>query len=120
MALTVAASNCTAFPPPPDAGGAERKPENAKEEDGEEVFTVELQTGPHGLGLALVDGMVRIERRRGRRSRGSDLDCLGSALIRRQKSLVELLRSAAGGQSDQGSEPALKACPVAPAGVLEI
>lgn len=41
------------------AGGcAERKSENV-EEDREEVFTVELQRGPHGLGLALVDGMVR-------------------------------------------------------------
>lgn len=29
------------------------------EEDGEEVFAVELHRGPHGLGLALVDGTVR-------------------------------------------------------------
>ncbi|XP_034568056.1 RA_Radil_like and Myo5p-like_CBD_Rasip1 domain-containing protein [Notolabrus celidotus] len=50
------------------AGGlAERQTENKEEEDeveeeeeedeNEEVFTVELQRGPHGLGLALVDGM---------------------------------------------------------------
>ncbi|XP_059204823.1 ras-associating and dilute domain-containing protein-like [Centropristis striata] len=42
------------------AGGcAERKMENVEkeEEDREEVFTVELHRGPHGLGLALVDGM---------------------------------------------------------------
>lgn len=30
-----------------------------EEEDEQEVFTVELHRGPHGLGLALVDGMVR-------------------------------------------------------------
>ena len=30
-----------------------------EEEEEEEVFTVELRRGPHGLGLALVDGMVR-------------------------------------------------------------
>lgn len=30
-----------------------------QEEDKEEVFTVELRRGPHGLGLALVDGTVR-------------------------------------------------------------
>ncbi|XP_033944801.1 ras-associating and dilute domain-containing protein-like [Pseudochaenichthys georgianus] len=37
---------------------AERKTENEEEEEGEreEVFTVELHRGPHGLGLALVDG----------------------------------------------------------------
>ncbi|XP_068192276.1 ras-associating and dilute domain-containing protein-like [Antennarius striatus] len=35
-------------------GGAERKSDNVKEE--EEVFMVELRRGPHGLGLALVDG----------------------------------------------------------------
>ncbi|XP_072298880.1 ras-associating and dilute domain-containing protein-like [Eucyclogobius newberryi] len=35
-------------------GGAERKPED--EETREEVFAVELQKGPQGLGLALVDG----------------------------------------------------------------
>lgn len=29
-----------------------------EEEDTEEVFTVELHRGPHGLGLALVDGTV--------------------------------------------------------------
>ncbi|XP_028455577.1 ras-associating and dilute domain-containing protein-like isoform X1 [Perca flavescens] len=40
------------------SGCAERKTENVeeKEEDREEVFTVELHRGPHGLGLALVDG----------------------------------------------------------------
>ncbi|XP_070838214.1 ras-associating and dilute domain-containing protein-like [Chaetodon trifascialis] len=31
--------------------------EEEEEEDREEVFTVELHRGPHGLGLALVDGM---------------------------------------------------------------
>lgn len=31
-----------------------------EEEDREEVFAVELHKGPHGLGLALVDGTVRI------------------------------------------------------------
>uniref|UniRef100_A0A3B4ZDC8 Ras-associating and dilute domain-containing protein-like n=1 Tax=Stegastes partitus TaxID=144197 RepID=A0A3B4ZDC8_9TELE len=37
---------------------AERKTVNVEtEEDREEVFTVELHRGPHGLGLALVDGM---------------------------------------------------------------
>lgn len=45
------------------AGGcAERKTENVEEEEKEEreeVFTVELHRGPHGLGLALVDGTVR-------------------------------------------------------------
>ncbi|XP_078125386.1 ras-associating and dilute domain-containing protein-like isoform X1 [Sander vitreus] len=43
------------------SGCAERKTENVEEkeeeEDREEVFTVELHRGPHGLGLALVDGM---------------------------------------------------------------
>lgn len=39
-------------------GSAEGKTEDAQEEDREEVFTVELHRGPHGLGLALVDGMV--------------------------------------------------------------
>lgn len=39
-------------------GSAEEKTEDAQEEDREEVFTVELHRGPHGLGLALVDGMV--------------------------------------------------------------
>ncbi|KAM4598618.1 ras-associating and dilute domain-containing protein-like isoform 2-T2 [Polymixia lowei] len=34
-----------------------RNVEEADGEDREEVFTVELQRGPHGLGLALVDGM---------------------------------------------------------------
>lgn len=29
-----------------------------EEKEGDEVFTVELHRGPHGLGLALVDGMV--------------------------------------------------------------
>lgn len=39
---------------------AERKTENEEEEgEREEVFTVELHRGPHGLGLALVDGTVR-------------------------------------------------------------
>ncbi|XP_031174724.1 RA_Radil_like and Myo5p-like_CBD_Rasip1 domain-containing protein isoform X2 [Sander lucioperca] len=42
------------------SGCAERKKENVEEkeeeEDREEVFTVELHRGPHGLGLALVDG----------------------------------------------------------------
>lgn len=33
--------------------------EGEEEEDDQEVFTVELHRGPHGLGLALVDGMVR-------------------------------------------------------------
>lgn len=33
--------------------------EEEEEEDREEVFTVELHRGPHGLGLALVDGTVR-------------------------------------------------------------
>lgn len=32
------------------------------EEDRDEVFTVEIRRGPHGLGLALVDGMVRKRR----------------------------------------------------------
>lgn len=36
----------------------QRKEED--EDDRDEVFTVELMKGPHGLGLALVDGMVRI------------------------------------------------------------
>ncbi|XP_029914785.1 ras-associating and dilute domain-containing protein-like isoform X2 [Myripristis murdjan] len=43
------------------AGGcAERRKvnvEEADEEDRDEVFTVELHRGPHGLGLALVDGL---------------------------------------------------------------
>ncbi|XP_068434289.1 ras-associating and dilute domain-containing protein-like [Clinocottus analis] len=37
------------------SGGADRKWETV-EEDREEVFAVELHRGPHGLGLALVDG----------------------------------------------------------------
>uniref|UniRef100_A0AAQ6ALB0 Uncharacterized protein n=1 Tax=Amphiprion ocellaris TaxID=80972 RepID=A0AAQ6ALB0_AMPOC len=38
-------------------GNAERKTGSVEtEEDREEVFTVELHRGPHGLGLALVDG----------------------------------------------------------------
>uniref|UniRef100_A0A3Q1K9D0 Uncharacterized protein n=1 Tax=Anabas testudineus TaxID=64144 RepID=A0A3Q1K9D0_ANATE len=37
-------------------GCPERTSENVDEDRGE-VFTVELQKGPHGLGLALVDGM---------------------------------------------------------------
>lgn len=42
------------------AGGdpAEQQKDVAQEEDREEVFTVELRRGPHGLGLALVDGTV--------------------------------------------------------------
>ncbi|XP_041633774.1 RA_Radil_like and Myo5p-like_CBD_Rasip1 domain-containing protein isoform X2 [Cheilinus undulatus] len=41
------------------SGRVEKKTENdgEEEEESEEVFTVELQRGPHGLGLALVDGM---------------------------------------------------------------
>ncbi|XP_068581720.1 ras-associating and dilute domain-containing protein-like isoform X2 [Cebidichthys violaceus] len=44
-----------------DGGCADRKTENEEEEEEEEeereeVFTVELHRGPHGLGLALVDG----------------------------------------------------------------
>ncbi|XP_061567080.1 ras-associating and dilute domain-containing protein-like isoform X1 [Cololabis saira] len=39
------------------AGSSERKTGNVEaEEDREEVFTVEIHRGPHGLGLALVDG----------------------------------------------------------------
>nr|XP_033501514.1 RA_Radil_like and Myo5p-like_CBD_Rasip1 domain-containing protein [Epinephelus lanceolatus] len=43
------------------SGCADRKTDNVEEkeeeeEDREEVFTVELHRGPHGLGLALVDG----------------------------------------------------------------
>lgn len=44
------------------SGSVELKTENVEEEeeeDREEVFTVELHRGPHGLGLALVDGTVR-------------------------------------------------------------
>lgn len=46
------------------SNGAEERTGNAeekKEEDGnaEEVFTVELHRGPRGLGLVVVDGMVR-------------------------------------------------------------
>lgn len=43
------------------SGYAKWKTENVEEEDDdkEEVFTVELHRGPHGLGLALVDGTVR-------------------------------------------------------------
>ncbi|KAK2833020.1 hypothetical protein Q5P01_016909 [Channa striata] len=37
------------------SGRTERSTENV-EEDREDVFTVELRRGPHGLGLALVDG----------------------------------------------------------------
>ncbi|KAM6957423.1 ras-associating and dilute domain-containing protein-like [Aplochiton taeniatus] len=40
----------------PENGKVEGE-EESEEEDREEVFTVELQKGPHGLGLALVDGM---------------------------------------------------------------
>lgn len=41
---------------------SERKKEKEaeEEEDEREVFTVELQRGPRGLGLALVDGTVRV------------------------------------------------------------
>lgn len=40
-------------------GVAEWKKETEEgDEEREEVFTVELHRGPHGLGLALVDGMV--------------------------------------------------------------
>ncbi|KAM4530933.1 ras-associating and dilute domain-containing protein-like isoform 2-T2 [Odontesthes bonariensis] len=39
------------------SGGAERKTGTAEtQEDREEVFIVEIHRGPHGLGLALVDG----------------------------------------------------------------
>lgn len=41
------------------ASGCAEWKENMEEEDREEVFMVELHRGPHGLGLALVDGMVR-------------------------------------------------------------
>lgn len=34
--------------------------EEDDDDDRDEMFTVELMKGPHGLGLALVDGMVRI------------------------------------------------------------
>ncbi|XP_075999150.1 ras-associating and dilute domain-containing protein-like [Genypterus blacodes] len=37
-------------------GCADKKRENEEEEE-EEVFTVEIHRGPHGLGLALVDGL---------------------------------------------------------------
>lgn len=40
-------------------GSVEGEREEDEEEEREEVFTVELQRGPHGLGLALVDGTVR-------------------------------------------------------------
>ena len=30
------------------------------EDDEDEVFTVELHRGPHGLGMALIDGLVRL------------------------------------------------------------
>lgn len=43
-------------------GFAEWKKEKVEvkeeEQEEQEVFTVELLRGPHGLGLALVDGMV--------------------------------------------------------------
>lgn len=41
------------------AAGGDSVEQQQKEEDREEVFTVELRRGPHGLGLALVDGKVR-------------------------------------------------------------
>lgn len=54
MSVCVFLSVCSA------SGSAEVKAENmSEEEDREEVFTVELHRGPHGLGLALVDGTVR-------------------------------------------------------------
>lgn len=37
-------------------GNADERRTEEEEEDREEVFTVELRRGPHGLGLALVDG----------------------------------------------------------------
>lgn len=37
----------------------EEEVKDDEEEEEQEVFTVELRRGPHGLGLALVDGMVR-------------------------------------------------------------
>ncbi len=60
------------------SGCAEWKTENMEEEeeDREEVFTVELHRGPHGLGLALVDGTVRRHRKA-----NSYLDCLKSAFM---------------------------------------
>lgn len=41
------------------ASGSGQRLTQSVEEDREEVFTVELKKGPHGLGLALVDGTVR-------------------------------------------------------------
>ncbi|XP_041829032.1 RA_Radil_like and Myo5p-like_CBD_Rasip1 domain-containing protein [Melanotaenia boesemani] len=47
-------------------GGTERKPETVETaEDREEVFTVEIHRGPHGLGLALVDGTKTLLRMSG-------------------------------------------------------
>lgn len=43
---------------PASGDSAEQQKEVVQEEDREEVFTVELRRGPHGLGLALVDGTV--------------------------------------------------------------
>lgn len=43
---------------PASGDSAKQQKEVAQEEDREEVFTVELCRGPHGLGLALVDGTV--------------------------------------------------------------
>lgn len=40
------------------SGNTDQK-EDEDEDDRDEVFTVELKKGPHGLGLALVDGLVR-------------------------------------------------------------
>lgn len=34
--------------------------EDDDDDDRDDVFTVEIQRGPHGLGLALVDGTVRL------------------------------------------------------------
>ncbi|XP_074553708.1 ras-associating and dilute domain-containing protein-like [Halichoeres trimaculatus] len=40
-----------------ESKGEEGEVEEDKEDESEEVFTVELHRGPHGLGLALVDGL---------------------------------------------------------------
>lgn len=47
------------FPVKNDLEGNPDQRKEEDEEDRDEVFTVELMRGPHGLGLALVDGMVR-------------------------------------------------------------
>ena len=68
MFKTTLNSSCVSLCVCVASGCAERKTHNVEErrrtggeeeEDIEEVFTVELHRGPHGLGLALVDGMVR-------------------------------------------------------------